>query len=226
LIQLRFEVFAHALTPAARFMHYQSHTQSPRSAGHGLDDDFVLMDGIARRDPSALSRLYERHSTVVYTLCLRILKDPGMAEDALIDVFHELWQRSERFNASRGTPIAYLLTVTRSRALDRARMKGAHPTSPLHENSDAQSQAHPAPDPLQSALDDERRSLIRHALDKLDPKYREVMECSFFEGLSHTEIALKLQKPVGTVKTYLRRGLIQLRDFVRSPDEGGGGLTP
>src|SRR5215207_8507536 len=137
-------------------MHYQSHGNSPRSAGHGLDDDFVLMEGIARRDPSALSRLYDRHSTVVYTLCLRILRDPGMAEDAMIDVFHEIWQRAERYNAARGTPIAYLLTLTRSRALDRARMKGAHPTSPLHENSDAQQRPSDGADPLQSALEDER----------------------------------------------------------------------
>jgi RNA polymerase sigma-70 factor (ECF subfamily) len=205
-------------------MHYQSHGNSPRSAGHGLDDDYVLMEGIARRDPTALSRLYERHSTVVYTLCLRILKDPGMSEDAMIDVFHEIWQRSERYNPVRGTPVAYLLTLTRSRALDRARMKGAHPTSPLHENSAAQEQENPGVDPLQSVLEDERRVLIKHALAKLDPKYQEVMECSFFEGLSHSEIALKLQKPVGTVKTYLRRGLIQLRDILRSQDEGG--LTP
>src|SRR3954462_8205881 len=152
-------------------MHYQSHSNSP--AGHGLDDDYVLMEGIARRDPTALSRLYERHSTIVYTLCMRILKDPGMAEDAMIDVFHEIWQRAERYNPVRGTPVAYLLTLTRSRALDRARMKGSRSTSALHENTDAHSKAHPSPDPLQSALDDERRSLIRQALDKLDPKYRE-----------------------------------------------------
>ena len=100
-------------------------------------------------------------------------------------------------------------------------MKGSRPAASLDTSGDAQTQAHPAPDPLQSALEDERRLWIRHALEKLDPKYREVMECSFFEGLSHTEIALKLQKPVGTVKTYLRRGLIQLRDFIRSHDESG-----
>jgi RNA polymerase sigma-70 factor, ECF subfamily len=200
-------------------MHYQSHSNSP--AGHGLDDDYVLMEGIARRDPTALSRLYERHSTVVYTLCMRILKDPGMAEDAMIDVFHEIWQRAERYNPVRGTPVAYLLTLTRSRALDRARMKGSRPTSPLHENTDAQDAENPAPDPLESVLADERRLLMKHALEKLDAKYREVMECSFFEGLSHSEIALKLQKPVGTVKTYLRRGLIQLRDILRSADDGG-----
>jgi RNA polymerase sigma-70 factor (ECF subfamily) len=202
-------------------MHYQGHSNPARSAGHGLDDDYLLMDGIARRDASALARLYDRHSTVVHSLCLRILRDPGMAEDAMIDVFHELWQRADRYNAARGTPIAYILTLSRSRALDRARMKGSRPTAtPLHDNIAAQAQPHPAPDPLQSALEDERRLWIRHALEKLDAKYREVMECSFFEGLSHSEIALKLQKPVGTVKTYLRRGLIQLRDFLRTPDEG------
>ncbi len=187
-------------------MHYQGHS---RSAGHALDDDYVLMDGIARRDPSALARLYDRHSTVVHSLCLRILRDPGMAEDAMIDVFQELWQRADRYNAARGTPIAYILTL-----------KGSRPAVSLQGNVEAQEQQHPAPDPLQSALADERRLFVRHALEKLDPKYREVMECSFYEGLSHTEIALKLQKPVGTVKTYLRRGLIQLRDFLRSPDEG------
>ena len=106
----------------------------------------------------------------------------------------------------------------------RARMKGAHPTSELHDNTAAQAKAHPAAGPLQAALEDERRILVRQALETLDPKYREVMECSFFEGLSHTEIALKLQKPIGTVKTYLRRGLIQLRDFLRTPD--GSDLAP
>jgi len=198
-------------------MHYHNHSNPPRA---GLDDDYVLMEGIARRDPSALERLYDRHSTVVHSLCLRILRDPGMAEDALIDVFHELWQRADRYNPGRGTPIAYILTLARSRALDRARMKGARPTAPLEGHAGAEGQAHPAAGPLQSAMDDERRSLILHALEKLDPKYREVMECSFFGGLSHSEIALKLQKPVGTVKTYLRRGLIQLRDLLRSTDEG------
>jgi RNA polymerase sigma-70 factor (ECF subfamily) len=202
-------------------MHYHGHSNPPRSAPpHGLDDDYVLMDGIARRDPSALTRLYDRHNTVVHSLCLRILRDPGMAEDAMIDVFQELWQRADRYNPARGTPIAYILTLSRSRALDRARMKGSRPAASLEASNDAQGQAHPTADPLQSALEDERRLWIRHALEKLDPKYREVMECSFFEGLSHTEIALKLQKPVGTIKTYLRRGLIQLRDLLRSTDEG------
>jgi RNA polymerase sigma-70 factor (ECF subfamily) len=188
--------------------------------GVSMEDDYLLMEAISRRDAAALSRLYDRHATLVYTLCLRILKDPALAEDAMIDVFTELWQRADRYNPARAAPIAYLLTLTRSRALDRARSKSAHPTIPLHETPDTQQS--PAINPLQSALEDERRSLIQHALTQLDPKYRDVLECAYFEGLSHSEIALKLQKPIGTVKTYLRRGLIQLRDLLRNQDEGAG----
>jgi len=202
-------------------MNVPNSSHPPRPSRQTLDDDYLLMEGIARRDASALSRLYDRHSGVVYALCLRILRDPGMAEDTMVDVFQEVWQRADRYNAGRGTPTAYLLTLTRSRALDRARMRGARPTSPLHENEGAQGQPDPSTDPLQAAMEDERRLLIRQALERLDPKYREVMECSFYEGLSHTEIALKLGKPVGTVKTYLRRGLIQLRDLIRTVDDGG-----
>jgi RNA polymerase sigma-70 factor (ECF subfamily) len=201
-------------------MHFQHPSAAARSPGHGLDDDYVLMEGIARRDASALTRLYDRHNRVVYTLCLRILRDPGMAEDAMIDVFQEIWQRADRYNAARGSPVSYLLTLTRSRALDRARMKGSRPAATLHDNAEAHSQTAAVPDPLQSAIDEERRTFVKQALEELEPKYREVMECSFFEGLSHTEIALKLQKPVGTVKTFLRRGLIQLRELLRNPDEG------
>jgi RNA polymerase sigma-70 factor (ECF subfamily) len=205
-------------------MNYPNHPSAARPPGHGLDDDYLLMEGIARRDASALTRLYDRHNRVVYTMCVRILRDPGMAEDAMIDVFQEIWQRADRYNAARGSPVSYLLTLTRSRALDRARMKGARPAASLQNNPDAQAVTAAVPDPLQAAIDDERRVLVKQALDGLEPKYREVMECSFFEGLSHTEIALKLQKPVGTVKTFLRRGLIQLRDLIRKP--GDGGLEP
>jgi len=183
------------------------------------EDDFTLMRGVARRDPAALTRLYDRHSGIVYTLCLKILRDAGWAEDVMVDVFQELWAKADRFNAGRGTPIAYLLTLARSRSLDRLRSRGGHLTAPIHENTEADAKPHPAPDPLQSALTAERRLIVSHALEKLDPKYRQVVECAYFEGLSHTEIAAKLQKPVGTVKTYLRRGLIQLRDLLRNPDE-------
>ena len=206
-----------------RFMHHSSESNPPRTPGEGLEDDYVLMEGIARRDALALGRLYDRHRGVVYSLCLRILRDPGLAEDALIDVFAEVWERAERYRPGRGTPAAYLLMLARSRALDRARMRGARAATSIEQSGEAQGLAQAGPDPAAGAIDHERSLLIRQALDRLDAKYREVLECAFYEGLSHSEIALKLGRPVGTVKTYLRRGLIQLRELMRSADED---LTP
>jgi len=211
-------------------MHSSNPPQSPPARAPGSsgdvapitvvgEDDFALLERIVRRESAALGALYDRHSPVVLALCLRILKDPGLAEDVMVDVFQELWAKADRFNAGRGTPAAYLLTLARSRSLDRLRSRAARPAGPIHDNTEAQSQPHPAPDPVQSAIADERKAIVVHALEQLDPKYREVLECAYFDGLSHTEIAAKLSKPVGTVKTYLRRGLIQLRDFVRNPDE-------
>src|SRR5690242_1160287 len=105
-------------------MHHSDESNLPRSA-EGLADDYVLMEGIARRDAAALGQLYDRYCAVVHSLCLRILRDPGLAEDAVIDVFAEVWERADRYRPGRGTPAAYLLMLARSRALDRARMKGA-----------------------------------------------------------------------------------------------------
>src|SRR6185503_19447046 len=90
---------AASLSPSR--MHYQDPSSS-RPGGHELHYDFVLMTAIARRDPSALSRLYDRHGTIIHTLVLRILKDPALAEDCLIDIFQELWDRADRYNPARG----------------------------------------------------------------------------------------------------------------------------
>jgi len=205
--------------PATSAKAHPSGANAPAAPDSALEDDFALMQGLARRDTAALTKLYDRHSGVVYTLCLKILRDPGWAEDVMVDVFQELWAKADRFNAGRGTPIAYLLTLARSRSLDRLRAWGNRPASSLHENTEADARPHPAPDPHQAAVSSERRLIVVHALEQLDPKYREALEAAYFEGLSHTEIAAKLHKPVGTVKTYLRRGLIQLRDLLRNPDE-------
>src|SRR5262245_17695506 len=87
-------------------------------------DDYELMRLIAERDQSAFTALYDRHSGMVYSLCLRILRDREAAEDLLVDVFWELWDKSGRYDASRGTPVTYLMTLARSRAIDRLRSKG------------------------------------------------------------------------------------------------------
>src|SRR5258705_12303456 len=88
------------------------------------EDDFGLMEAVALRDQRALASLYDRHSGAVFGLCLRILRERSEAEEATCDVFSEVWNRSSRFDRERGHPLAYLLNLARSRAIDRLRSRG------------------------------------------------------------------------------------------------------
>jgi RNA polymerase sigma-70 factor (ECF subfamily) len=178
-------------------------------------DDLTLMRSIAAGDRKAFSILYDRHAPLLFAICRRMLKDAGAAEDVLIDIFFEVWSRADRFDGSRGTPLTYLVTLTRSRAIDRQRSRSSRPaeTSSAAENT---AQISPALDPSQSMDANEQCAIVRAALADLEPSQREALECAFYEGLSHSEIAEKLQKPLGTVKTYIRQGLIRLRDILRT----------
>jgi len=178
-------------------------------------DDLFLMRGIAAGDRKAFSILFDRHSPMLLSICRRILKDAGSAEDILMDVFFEVWTRADRYDASRGTPLTYLVTLTRSRAIDRQRSVASHPPESSF-SPDNSTQTSPQADPLQIANANEQGQIVRAALAGLDTQQRQVLECAFYEGLSHSEIAEKLQKPLGTVKTYIRQGLIRLRDSLRS----------
>lgn len=181
-------------------------------------DDFALMQGIRRRDERALAELYDRHAGLLFTLCLRILHDRHEAEDLLTDIFWELWDRAERYAAARGTPLAYLLTVARSRAIDRSRSGGKRMMIRLDTpdvDTAVSDGAAGTASPLQEALLEERRTRIREAMDALEPIQRRAVELSFFEDLSHSQIAERLNKPLGTVKTYIRQGIIRLRDSLR-----------
>ncbi len=178
-------------------------------------DDFSLMQAIAGGDRSALSELYDRHSPLLLAICRRVLNDASEAEDVLTDVFFEVWSRADRFDGSRGSPVTYLVTLARSRSIDRQRSRAARRTV-SSDNPSASNQSSAAPGPLQVSETSEQRKMVQAALTLLDPVHREVIECAFYEGLSHSEIAEKLQKPLGTIKTYIRQGLIRLRERLRT----------
>jgi RNA polymerase sigma-70 factor (ECF subfamily) len=178
-------------------------------------DDLSLMQAIARGDREALSLLYDRHSPLVLAICRRVLKDAGDAEDVMTDVFFEVWSKADRFDASRGNPLTYLVTLSRSRAIDRQRSRASRPKI-SSDYTDATATEDPVPNPLESINLKERQAQVRAALSGLEPIQREVLECSFYDGLSHSEIAAKLNRPLGTVKTYIRQGLIRLRDSLRT----------
>ena len=179
-------------------------------------DDFDLMRGIAARDQSALRVLYDRHSAVVYALCLRVLRNAAEAEELLVDVFWEAWEKYERYDASRGTPLTYLTTLARSRAIDRLRSRATSTARMSVTDVDEVSPAVSEGGPLEKSIDAERRASVSAALNGLDPQQRRAIECAYYEGLSHSEISEKLGKPLGTVKTWIRTGLIRLRESLRT----------
>lgn len=174
------------------------------------------MQRIAERDPAALRELYDRHAGLIYAIALKMLKSRDEADDLVTDLFWELWNKSARYDVTRAAPVTYMVTLARSRCIDRLRRSNRHKASSL--DSQAERQETDAPSPLEGALLDENRGLVRQAMSRLDANQRQALESAYFEGLTHSEIAEKLGKPLGTVKTYIRQGLIRLREALRKTD--------
>jgi len=182
-------------------------------------DDITLMQAMAAGDATALSTFYDRHSPLVYATCVRVLGDRTTADELLVDVFHELWQRASQYDAARANPVTFLLTLTRSRAIDRRRTMNKRSNLKLASEDQTLNQADPHPTVLDESIAGESAAKVREALATLDPAQRQAIECAYYDGLSHSEIADLLNKPLGTVKTYIRQGLIRLRGCLRNDDD-------
>ena len=174
--------------------------------------DAELAHAIAARNVSALDLIYSRHSTLVYTIALKILKRPQEAEDLTQEVFLKLW-RDQKYQPQRGSLRSFLATLTRSRAIDRLRVQNNqlkilqkwHPSVPSQPTT-----------PMEEATWSEQQALIQAALKTLPPKYQQILELSYFNGYSQSEIAQQLDLPLGTVKTWARKGLLLLRKQVHA----------
>ena len=178
-----------------------------------------LLARIALRDATALSSLYDLTAGAVYGVCCRILRDPSDAEEVTGDVFLQVWQKTSRFDPGRGAALTWLLTLARSRAIDRLRSRGAarrHETG-LDDGDDSPS-SDPGPEARSSLA--QRAALVRNALADLPDEQREVLELAYFEGLTHSEIAERLAQPLGTAKSRIRLALAHLR---RSLEPGAAG---
>ncbi len=174
------------------------------------------MAAIAARQQDAFRTLYTRYSDRLFALCLRIVGDRSEAEQILIDVFWEIWNRHERYDPARAAPFTYMALLTRSRCLDHCRRRKADPAAKAlgGEQSEIAFEATVATTerpPLNQMLLDERAQSLREALGALDGDERSLIEACFFDGYTHVELADKLKQPLGTVKTRIRRGLARLR---------------
>jgi RNA polymerase sigma-70 factor, ECF subfamily len=190
-------------------------------------DDLTLMELVARRDASALDALYLRHGSLVFALCLRMLRNHAEAEEVLQEVFWELWRSSSRYAAERGSARVYLVQLARSRALDRVRLRRrreallADAGGPSIISAGLGADASTA-NALAAAISGQEHRQVRDALRTLSEAERRAVTLSFFEGLSHAEIAEQLGEPLGTVKTRIRRALLRLRDVLVGSGDGGG----
>lgn len=171
-----------------------------------------LLPLIAQGDQEALGIFYDATSPLVYGLALRILGDTAVAEEVTIDVYTYVWRQAESYVSARGTPTAWLFMLTRSRALDRLRAR-AQQQKLLHAMEEIDS-ASCLTTPEESLVLNERQRLVQEAFIKLVPEQRQVIELSYFAGLSHSDIATRLGLPLGTVKTRLRLGMLKLRDLL------------
>ena len=174
----------------------------------------ALMARAAEGGQRALAALYDETSALVYGLALRILRDQQAAEDVTIDVYLQVSRQVSSYNATRGTPSAWLLTLTRSRAIDRLRQE-AHRRA-REEPLEATHMPSRTAGPEECTATTELRCLVQHALARLTPEQRQVIDLAYYAGLSHTEIAAQLDQPLGTVKTRIRTGLMRLRESLRA----------
>ncbi len=176
-----------------------------------FDADRATVDRMARGDSSALSDLYDRHARAIYSLAVRMLADAAEAEDVVQDVFTQAWRQATRYDAARAPVVAWLMIITRARSLDRLRRRRSRIVA---TELDA-STPHPRdPDASQEslAITAEQADRLRGALGSLPESQRAAIELAYYEGLSQSDIAERLQQPLGTVKTRIRSGLLKLRE--------------
>ena len=183
-------------------------------AAESQAEDEVCLKRIVAGDQGGAAALYDRHARALYSLILRILGDQADAEDVLQEVFAQAFRQAARYEPSRGAVAAWLLTMARTRAIDRLRARRSRFEGRTGESAALDDLAAVQPDAASAMLNEEQTRLVRRALGELPLLQRIAIELAYYEGLSHSEIAERLEQPLGTVKTRIRLGLMKLRDVL------------
>jgi RNA polymerase sigma-70 factor (ECF subfamily) len=175
--------------------------------------DEALIAQLHERDTQAFGMLYDRHSRMAFGLAYRLLGDPSAAEDVVQEAFFSLWRQADTFQPGRAAVRTWLLSIVHHRAIDRLRRTGTRETT--------EATAEDTPDRIDESIDIEHQvgasleaEQVRRALGALPLDQRRAIELAYFNGLSHSEIARKLDVPIGTVKGRLRIGLQKMRTLL------------
>lgn len=177
------------------------------------ESDLEVLTALRQGDTNALGIIYDRYGAVVYRLALRMLANPTEAEDLTQEVFLAFWRGVAKYDVDRGTLLVFLLTITRSRALNRFKQQNSQHNLQQRVGSYLpQPDRHPG---LESATLNELQERMGAALQSLPATQKQVLEMGYYQGKSQSEIAQELDLPLGTVKTRSRQGLLKLRQFLQ-----------
>ncbi|MBN3947949.1 MAG: sigma-70 family RNA polymerase sigma factor [Nostoc sp. NMS7] len=174
--------------------------------------DTELLHALKAKQPGALSILYDRYGQVVYGIALKVLQNPQEAEDLTQEIFLALW-RNPTVNPNHSHFLRYLITMTRSRAIDKIRSR-SRTLNLLHRFGQTVTAETLSPTPVEQAELIERQAAVRSALSQLPDNQRQIIEMAYDAGLSQSEIAQQLDVPLGTVKTWTRQGLLKLKQIL------------
>lgn len=176
-----------------------------------LGDESSLAERLRARDPKVMGQIYDRYGRLVYSLIHRIVRDTGVAEDLTQETFLRIWNRAQAFDVEKGSLGAWIITVARNRAIDYLRSSAGQTAARSLELVDIE---HPSRfrGLDEAALSLDRAKRLREAFEKLTPNQKMVIELAYYEGLSQTEMAERMQQPLGTVKTWVRAALKTLRN--------------
>lgn len=171
-----------------------------------------LLAATAQGDQRAFRQLYETSSAHLFGLLLRILKRRDWAEEALQDCFLKVWQKAETYAPDKGAPLTWLMTVARYRALDLLRMKRPEVEMPEEDEQQSLSFADHGQSPEDGAVEGEGIGRLENCMKGLQDEQRKSVLLAYYEGYTHQELAARLKAPLGTVKSWVRRGLSKLRE--------------
>jgi RNA polymerase sigma-70 factor (ECF subfamily) len=179
------------------------------SASFDRDQLSAALARVAEGSQAALAEVYQRSSAKLFGICLRILGDRSEAEDALQDIYVNVWRKAGSFDPARASPITWLAALARNRSIDRRRARGTRESAPVEEAAEL---ADGGDDALTRLLAAEEGVRIATCLDELDARQNGAIRSAFYEGLSYPELAARASVPLGTMKSWIRRGLLRLKD--------------
>lgn len=182
-----------------------------------LESELALFRRVAQGDREGFEELYDRFSGVLFSIAYRVLNNQEAAEDVLQDAFLQIWEKAPLYDPSRGKPMTWAMTLTRNKAIDR--LRSTQRRRRLQDDVQRESETFEQFDDrsaFEAVATGETNQLVQDAVRKLSPDQREAIELAFFSSLTQAEIAERLDEPLGTIKARIRRGMLRLRELLRS----------